>query len=332
MIRRREFIAALGGAAAWPLAARAQQPAGARKISVLTSGLQDDLITRNDIGAFRETLQKQGWIEGRNISVDYRFGRGDVSVLTALAKELVEGNPDVIVVSTTPGTAALLRETRIIPIVFVSVADPVGSGFVESFARPSGNVTGFTNYEYATMSGKWLEILKDLAPSIRRAAILFNPDTSPAGGSFFLGSFEAAASAIALEPITAAVRSDTEIGTIMTELAREPGTGLVVVADIFNTVHRALIIALAARYKLPAVYAFRFFATDGGLTSYGVDLAEQYRQAAVYVDRILKGAKPADLPVQAPTKYELVVNLKTAKALGLAVPPSIRLRADEVIE
>ena len=263
--------------------------------------------------------------------MDVRWAAGNVDRMRMFAKELVDLQPDVILASTTPATAALQRETRTIPIVFVNVADPVGAGFVASLPRPGGNITGFINIE-AAMAGKWLELLTEIAPGVKRAAIMFNPDTAPCGGSYYLPSFEAAARSFKVEPITAPVHSDAEIETVMTSLGREPGGGLVVMPDGFMFVHRAPIISLAARNNVPAVYSAPVFVRDGGLLSYGPDWADIFRRAASYVDRILRGAKPAELPVQLPVKFEMAVNLKTAKALGLTVPQSILLRADEVIE
>ena len=331
-MRRREFISLLGGAAAtWPFAARAQQPGQMRRISVLMGHAESDRTGQPFVAAFREGLQKLGWSEGGNIRIDTRWAPpGDAKLRERLAKELVALQPDLIFSHSTPTTAALLEQTRTIPIVFATVSDPVGSGFVTSIPRPGGNVTGFTNID-PTMAGKWLELLKEIAPRVARVAFLFNPATAPYA-EYYLNPFKAAAASFAVEAIAAPFRDTSELETVVTALAREPNGGLVVMTDSFTSVHRAEITALAARYRLPAVYPFRFFTEIGGLLSYGVDLLDNFRRAASYVDRILKGAKPSDLPVQAPVKFELVINLKTAKALGLDVPLQLRQRADEVIE
>jgi putative ABC transport system substrate-binding protein len=273
-------------------------------------------------------LAELGWTDGRNVRIDVRWGGADINRIRALAQELVGLQPDIIVTGSTPATVAVQRETRTIPIVFTTVADPVASNIVPRLDRPGGNATGFANFE-PSLGGKWLELLLEIAPGLKRAAIMFNPDTYPVSA---LPSFEMAARSLKVAPITALVHSDLEIEAALIALGREPGGGLVVLPDVFMFEHRAPIILAAARNNVPAVYAFYFFARDGGLLSYGVDLVDPIRRAASYVDRILHGAKPADLPVQFPTKYEMVVNLKTAKALGLTVPQSILLRADEVIE
>ena len=330
-MRRREFITLLGGAAAaWPLAASAQQPGQMPRIGVLT-GFENDPEGTAQLSGFTQGFQELGWTDGRNVRMDVRWPAGSVERMRMLAKELVGMQPDVILAQTTPVVAALQRETRTIPIVFVTVADPVGQGFVESLSRPGGNITGFIFTEGA-IGGKWLELLTEIAPSVKRAAIMFNPDTAPGGGSYFLSSFEAAARSLKVEPITAPVHNDAEIETAITSLGREPGGGLVVIADIFLLVHRAPIILGAARNNLPAIYQVRAFARDGGLLSYGADAVDIFRRSASYVDRILRGAKPADLPVQVPIKFEMTLNAKTAKSLGLTTPPSLLLRADEVIE
>jgi putative ABC transport system substrate-binding protein len=339
-VRRRQFISLLGGAAAasslscslsWPFAARAQQPDRVRRIGVLSAYAETDPLQRGYSGAFQRGLRDFGWINGRNIRVDYRWSAGDVARMRALAAELVGLSPDVILTTNTPTTSAALQETRTIPIVFVTVSDPLGSGFVTSLARPNGNVTGFTTVE-GPMAGKWLEMLKEVAPRVARVAFMFNPATASGGGSNFLQAFAAAASSFATNAVPAAVRDEAEIERSIAALGREPGGGLIVMPDITTTLNRDLIVALAARHRLPAVYPYRFFATSGGLLSYGIDLNDLYRQSASYVDRILKGEKPADLPVQGPTKFELVINLKTAKTLGLDVPLHLQQLADEVIE
>jgi putative ABC transport system substrate-binding protein len=330
-MKRREFIALLGGTAAtWPLAARAQQPGGVRRIGVLMGWSDIDPEFRASLAAFERDLAKLGWVDGQNVRIDVRWTLGDVERARFFAKELVELKPDIIVAGATPGTAALQQETRTIPIVFAAVSDPVGSGFVASMPRPGGNITGFTNIE-ASMGGKWLELLKEAAPRLRRVAIMFNPDTATGGGSYYLGSFEAAARSLAVEPITVRVHSDAEIGTAITSLGREQA-GLVVMSDSFMSTHHRTVIQLAARNNVPAIMPASNFAREGGLISYGTNNVDLFRRAATYVDRILKGEKPTDLPVQQPTKFELIINLKTAKALGLTIPESFLLRADEVIE
>ncbi len=302
-----------------------------RRIGVLMGYAESDREGQAFVAAFREGLQKLGWTEGRNIRIETRWAApADAESRQRFAKELVALQPDLIFSNNTPTTAALLRHTRTIPIVFASVSDPVGSGFVASFARPGGNVTGFTNIE-PTMAGKWLELLKEIAPRVARVAFLFNPESAPYTDNY-LKPFKAAAASFAVEAIAAPVRSTSELESVVAALAREPNGGLVLVTDSFLTAHRAEITSLAARYRLPAVYPYRFFTEVGGLLSYGNDQPDSYRRAATYVDRILKGAKPSELPVQAPVKFELVINLKTAKALGLDVPFQLQQRADEVIE
>jgi len=332
MNRRREFISLLGGAAAaWPLGARAQQVERVRRISVLMGYPESDLEVQTHIAAFREGLQKLGWIEGRNAQIDTRWAApDDAASMRRFAKELVVLQPDAILSNTTPTTTALLQETHTIPIVFAIVADPIGSGFVANFARPGGNVTGFTFTE-PTMAGKWLELLKEIAPRVVRIAMLFNP-VSATYADYWLNPFKAAAPSFAVEAIAAPVRDTSELESVIATQAREPNGGLIAMPDSFTDAHRVEITSLAARYRLPAVYPFRFFAEVGGLLSHGVDRTDNFRRAAGYVDRILKGERPADLPVQAPTKYELVINMKTAKALGLTVSPTLLARADEVIE
>jgi ABC-type uncharacterized transport system substrate-binding protein len=327
-LKRRQFITLLGGAAAaWPLAARGQPPDQVRRIGVLMGSGEEEAF----VGAFREELQKLGWAEGRNIRIDTRWATAlDAETRQRFAKELVALQPDLILSRNTPTTAALLQQTRTIPIIFVNVSDPVGSGLVASFPRPGGNVTGFTNIE-PTMVGKWLELLKEIAPRINRAAFLFNPATTPFR-DIYLKPFKAAAASLALEAIAAPVHDMSELESVVAAQARAPNGGLLVMADSFLVTHRAEIPSLAARYRLPAVYPFRFFTELGGLLSYGNDVVDNFRRAASYADRILKGAKPSELPVQAPVKFELVINLKTAKALGLNVPLHLQQRADEVIE
>jgi putative ABC transport system substrate-binding protein len=318
-----------GGAAAWPLAAGAQQGDRVRRIGVLMSLDENDPLAKARISAFKQTLAGLGWTDGRNVRMDLRWTGGDNNRIQALAQELVGLQPDIILTGATAPTVAVQWETRTIPIVFASVGDPVASGIVPRLNRPSGNVTGFATFE-ATLGGKWLELLSEIAPGLKRAAIMFNPDTAPV--SSFMPSFEAAARSLKVAPTIAVVHSDAEIETAIIALGGEPGGGLVVITDVFTLAHRTPIILAAARYNVPAVYVNSEFVRDGGLLSYGPDQVDIYRRAATYVDRILRGAKPAELPVQFPTKFEMAVNLKTAKALGLAVPPSILLRADEQIE
>jgi putative ABC transport system substrate-binding protein len=330
-MRRREFITLLGGAAAaWPLAVHAEQPDRMRRIGVLMAFAESDPEAQAWVAAFRDGLQKLGWAEGRNIRIDTRWAALGAEAMQRFAQELVALQPDLILSSNTPTSAALLQQTRTIPIVFVNNADPVGSGFVASFPRPGGNVTGFTNLE-PTMAGKWLELLKEIAPRVNRVTILFNPATATYF-EYFLNPFKAVAASFAVEAIAAPVRDRSELESAVAAQARAPNGGLIVMPDPFTVAHRAEITSLAARYRLPAVYHLRVFAELGGLLSYGHDPLDNYRRAAAYADRILKGAKPGELPVQAPVKFELVINMKTAKALGLDVPLQLQQRADEVIE
>jgi putative ABC transport system substrate-binding protein len=330
-MRRREFIAGLSGVvAAWPLAAQAQQGERVRRIGVLIFGEENDPVRKAQLSGFTKGLAELGWTDGRNVRMDVRAA-STVDLMRMFAKELVDLQPEVIFASTTPVTAALQRETRTIPIVFAGVTDPVGDGFVAGLPRPGGNITGFTG-EPAAMAGKSLQLLAEIAPGFKRAAILFNPETAPGGGSYFLPSFEAAARSLKVEPIVAPVHSEAEIETVIASLGREPRGGLVVPSDSFMVVHRAPVILLAALNSVPVVYQRSISVEEGGLFSYGPDIVDVFRRAALYVDRILRGAKPADLPVQLPVKFEMAVNVKTAKALGLTVPQSILLLADEVIE
>jgi putative tryptophan/tyrosine transport system substrate-binding protein len=321
-MRRREFIAGLGSAAAWPVVARAQQAERVRRISVL---LYDEIDPRR-YSALTQALAELGWTDGRNVRMDVHSGGLDR--LRGLAHELVGVQPDIIVAGGTLATIAVQRETRTIPIVFVNVGDPVAGGIVSRLDRPGGNVTGFAAFE-ASVAGKWLQLLSEIAPGLKRAAFMFHPDAAPV--SFFMPSFETAARSLKVATFIAPVRSDIEIDSAIIALGREPGGGLIA-ADAFTYAHRVPIISAAARNNLPAVYNLSACARDGGLLSYAPDVVDVIRRTATYVDRILRGAKPSDLPVQFPTKYEMVVNLKTAKALGLTVPQSILLRADEVIE
>jgi putative ABC transport system substrate-binding protein len=328
-MKRREFIAGLGGAVVWPLMASAQQPAGpVRLIGVLMGYAESDPAAQSQITAFRDTLTKLGWTEGSNLRIELRWSAGDADRIKAFAKELVDLRPIAIFGVTTPVIGALARETRTIPIVFTAVSDPIGGGFSASLAHPDGNITGFT-YLDPSVGGKWVELLKEIAPRTVRPALLFNPATAP---QVYMPSIQAAASSFAIQASAAPVHAKDEIEGVIAAQASNSGGGLIVMPDPFNTANRELIIALAARYTVPAIYNNRFYPESGGLIAYGSDFAEQARQAAGYVDRILKGAKPADLPIQQPTKFELVINLRTAKALGLEIPPSLLARADEVIE
>jgi putative ABC transport system substrate-binding protein len=328
-MKRREFVTLLGSAAAWPLAARAQQGDRVRRIGVLMGYDENDPEGKYRYSALTQALADLGWADGRNVRMDVRWAGADANRVQALAQELVGLQPDTIVTHSVPATVALQRETRTIPIVFATMGDPVASGVVLRLDRPGGNVTGFGTLE-ASLGGKWLELLSEIVPGLKRVAFMFNPDMAIA--SVYMPSLETAARSLKVVPIIAPVHSDGEIETAIIALGREPGGGLVVMPDAFAQVHRAPIISAASRSNLPAVYSQSAYARDGGLLSYGVDRVDLFRRAASYVDRILRGAKPAELPVQLPTKFEMVLNLKTAKALGLEVPPSIRLRADEVIE
>jgi putative ABC transport system substrate-binding protein len=330
-MHRRSFITILGGAAAWPLAARGQQPDRMRRIGVLTPYAEDDKEAQLNVKMLEQTLGALGWIIGRSVEIEHNWTGGITGRTPMLAKKVVELHPDVVVARGTPVVRALLQESRAIPIVFVSVADPVGDGFVASIAHPGSNVTGFTNYE-SSMSGKWIELLKEIAPNVKRVALLFNPETTPGNGTYFLRSFRIAAPAFALDSIAAPASRAAEIEAAIMALGREPGGGLIVMPDISMMAHRELIASLAAQHHLPGVYTDRSYAIAGGLLSYGTDITDLYRRAASYVDRVLRGEKPGDLPVQAPTKFDFVINLKAAKALGLTVPASLLARADEVIE
>jgi len=330
-IGRRQFISALGTTAfAWPLAARAQQPDGVRRIGVLMAYSESDREGQANVAAFRQELQKLGWTDGRNLRIDSRWAAVDAEAMQRFAKELVALQPDLILSNNTLTTAAILQQTRIIPIIFASVADPIGSGFVASLSRPGGNVTGFVYLE-PTMGGKWLELLKEIAPRVDRVVFLFNPATATYF-EYFLNPFKAAAASLGVEAVAAPVRDTSELESVIAAQALTPNTGLILMPDAFTIEHSEEITLLAARYRLPAVYPWRFFAELGGLLSYGNNRLDNFRSAATYADRILKGAKPADLPVQAPTKFELVINMKTAKSLGLTIPPSLLTTADAVIE
>jgi putative ABC transport system substrate-binding protein len=328
-IGRREFITLLGGAAAtWPLAARAQQPEGVRRIAVLQILAENDPESVARHAAFEQTLQALGWTNDRNVRIDYRWAAGEADRVQKYVAELLALKPDVILTSGSITVAPLLRATRTVPIVFVQVVDPVGGGLVESLARPGGNATGFTQFDY-NLSGKWLELLKEIAPRVTRVAVIRDPTRGPGIGQYAVIQSVAPSLGIELRPINAL--ETAEIERAVATFSGSPNGGLIVTSG-GTGFHRDLIVPLAARHKLPTVYPFRYYVADGGLVSYGPDTIDQFRRAAGYVDRILKGGKPADLPVQAPTKYELVLNLKTAKALGLTVPPSVLSRADEVLE
>jgi putative ABC transport system substrate-binding protein len=330
-MNRRELVSLMGGAAAWPVAARAQQGERMRRIGVLMPVTENDAGTRDDLALLRSELQKLGWTEGRSIQADYRWAGGDVDRMRMFAKELVELRPDVLFARSTPATTALLRETRSIAIVFVVVSDPIGDGLVQSIARPGGNVTGFTNVE-ASMGGKWLGLLKEIAPEVARVGVMFNPAMSPGGGSYYQRLIEDAAKSTTMKAFSIPVRDAEGIERGVLEFARDPAAGLLILPDVTTITFRANIIAAARYHHLPAIYAYRYMTAEGGLASYGIDVADLYRRAANYIDRILRGEKPADLPVQGPTKFELVVNLKTARELGLTVPPTLLALADEVIE
>jgi putative ABC transport system substrate-binding protein len=328
-IGRREFITLLGGAAAWPLAARAQHSERMRRIGVLMGLVASDPEAQSRVAALENGLRELGWVKGRNLSIEYRWA-GDGNGLRDHAAELLAMEPDLILANTTPVTAALQEQSRTVPIVFTQVSDPVGQGLVPNLAHPGGNLTGFTSFEFS-IGTKWLEVLKQTAPHITRVLLMFNPQSAPFA-DLFLRPVEAAAPHLSVAPIRAAVRDTADVDRAFDALAREPNAGLMVLPDISMTNYREAIVALAARHRVPAIYPFRYFAVSGGLMSYGTDLSEVSWRAATYVHRILKGEKPGDLPVQAPTKYELVINLRTAQALGLTVPPTLLALADEAIE
>jgi putative ABC transport system substrate-binding protein len=328
-MRRREFITLLGGAAAWPFAARAQQRERMRRIGVLTTLAADDAEAMARLAAFLQALQQLGWTDNRNVHIDYRWGAGEPERIRRNAAEMAALAPDVILANGTAGVGPLLQATRTVPIVFVQVSDPVGAGYVASLARPGGNATGFTLFEYG-MGGKWLELLKQIAPSVTRAVVLRDP-TQPTGIAQ-LAAMHSVAPSLGVEVSPVGLRDPDEIERGVAAFARGANGGLIVTAGALSLVHRDPIIALAARHRLPAVYPYRIFIASGGLMSYGTDSTDSYRRAAGYVDRILKGEKAADLPVQQPTKFDLVLNLKTAKALGLEISPTLLARADEVIE
>jgi ABC-type uncharacterized transport system substrate-binding protein len=330
-MRRRDFITLLGGALAdQAIPANAQEPVRVRTVGVLM-GFANDAEAKARIVAFEKGLEIENWSLGQNLRLEYRYAQGDSTHMQTLAKDLVDLKPDCILGQSTPVTDALMRATRTIPIVFLAVSDPIGSGFVASTARPGGNITGFTVL-HASIAGKYLEMLKEMVPQLARAAMMYNPNSVPAGGTFFSRPFIESATKLKVRPITAEVHDPSEIENAITELGRESGSGLVVVPDNFVSVHRDIIISLTAEFRIPAIYPYRYFAEGGGLVSYGVDAIDQFRRASEYVSRILRGARPADLPVQAPTKFELVINLKTAKALGLVIPRVLLAGAAQVIE
>ena len=332
-MRRREFIARLtGAAAAWPAIARGQTTKRLRQIAILVGPARTDVEAERRLLAFREGLRALGWTEGENIAIETRWGAGNPELIEQYARELVRWKPDLIFTNSTPVTRAFKRITTTIPIVFAAVSDPVGDGFVASLARPGGNVTGFSNFD-SEIGGKWVELLHEIAPEVRHAALVFNPKTAPGGGTAFIRpSFDTAARKLTLQPIPVPVHSVAELEAALGRHARAGKVGLIIMPDSFNVANSATIIRLCRELRLPAIYPFRTFANSGGLASYGVDTADVNRRAASYVDRILKGAQPADLPVQNPTRLELAINLKTAQALGLTIPPTLLARADEVIE
>jgi len=328
-MQRRQFIAGLGIAAVWPDVARAQQPGQMRRVAYVTSLSETDPEQQRLVSAFRKGLEDAGWVEGSNVRIDYRFGGGDRSAMPKLLKELLQLHPDVVLAATPSAASAARQQTLSIPIVFVQVPDAVSAGYVTNLAHPDGNITGFTNFEFS-IGGRWLQIMKDCAPDTTRIAVMFDPD-NPSWASY-LRTIETAAPSFKVQLTPLSVRNPTEIKDKITEFASEPYGGLIVLPSPVTLLYRGAIISVAGQRHLPAVYPYRHFAAEGGLLSYGMDLASLYKQAASYVDRILKGAKPADLPVQLPTKFELVINLKTAKALGFELPASLVARADEVIE
>jgi putative ABC transport system substrate-binding protein len=326
-MHRRAFLNAVGAAAALPFTVHAQS---AKRVGVLIPLLENDVEAQREIVAFRDELRRLGWNDA-NLRIDYRWAGGDAARMRQLAKDTVDLKPEVILSRATPPTKALLQETKTVPIVFVVVADPVGDGLVASLARPGGNVTGFTNVE-GSLGGKWLELLREMSPRMSRVGAIYNPKTAPGGGVYYWRLVDEAATAMNVKVSAATVHDTTSIEEAIDGLAREPNAGLLVMPDIFNVLHRKLIIAAAARHRLPAIYPIPTFTVDGGLASYGVDIPDLYRRAAGYVDRVLRGAKPSDLPVQSPAKFDLTINAITAKTLGISVPRALLLRADRVIE
>ena len=327
-MRRRDFMAILGGAAAWPFASVAQQSAP-RRLGILMAYASTDVEAKARVDAFIAELAKLGWSDGKNIQLDYRWSGGDTGRIATHAAELVATKPALILAATTPVVRALLKETRSIPIVFLSVSDPVGDRFVESLAQPGGNATGFINIE-ASMAGKWVELAKELSPGLARVCIIFNPKTAAGAGKYFMPPFRTAAQSMQLEPVALSVQDPAELERAVASVGK--ASALIVMPDSYNVVHRGRIIALAAQHRVPAVYPYRYMATEGGLMSYGVDLTDMYRRAASHADRILRGRHPRELPIQAPVKFELVINNRAARQLGIEVPPRLLARADEIIE
>jgi putative ABC transport system substrate-binding protein len=328
-MNRRDLITLLGGAAAWPVAARAQQPGPIRRIGMLLPNAEGDAMGQSRVARFQQGLEKAGWTVGRNIRIDVRWGAADAERIRAIATELLALPSDVILANTSRAVATLQQMTRTVPIVFTGIVEPVPQGFVQSLAHPGGNMTGFTNIE-ATVGAKWLELLKEVAPRVTRVAFVFNPENG--GGAQFSGSAAAAAPKLAMDMVVAEVHGPAEIEATIAMLGRESGGGLIFPPDGCTVVHRKLIVELAARYRVPAIYGVQNFTDDGGLAYYGVNIDYQYGDAAAYVDRILHGEKPGDLPVQQATKFEFILSLKAAKAIGLDIPPNLLARADEVIE
>jgi putative ABC transport system substrate-binding protein len=329
LVKRREFITLLGGTGVWPLAARAQQPDRVRRVGFLISTAETDQEARAWITAFERRFAELGWVDGRNVRIEYRFGEGNATRMPQLAQELLELRPDAVLAATFSAATAMRQQTLSIPIVFVMVADAVSAGFVTNLARPEGNITGITNFEFS-IGGKWLQVIKECAPAVSSVAVIFDP-ANPTWAPY-LRTVEAAAPTFGMQLTPVGVTNAADIDRDITAFSRKPNGAIVVIPAPVTVLHRDKIIAMAAQHRLPAVYPYRFYALSGGLVSYGVDLLESYRRAASYVDRILKGAKPADLPVELPTKFELVINLKTAKALGITVPPTLLATASELIE
>jgi putative ABC transport system substrate-binding protein len=330
-MRRRELIGLIGAATAWPLMARAQQVQQARRIGILLPSSESDAQAKAEVTAFQRALQALGWTDGGTAQFQIRWAGGQLGQISRYAKELVAWQPDVILARTSPVTAALLKETRTIPIVFVNISDPVGAGFAVSIARPGGNATGFTNVEQS-LAGKWVELLREVDPTVARIAVLFDPKTAPEAGAFYMRLIEDAVRSVGAEAITTPIENATAIDRAFDGLRNVPNVGLIVQPDLTTTANRAQILASAAKHRFPAIYPFSFFTREGGLASYGIDVTDGYKRAAAYTDRILRGEKPGELAVQAPIKFELFVNLKTARALGLQLPAILLARADEVIE
>jgi putative tryptophan/tyrosine transport system substrate-binding protein len=331
-MRRREFVILVAGATAtWPGSLAGQTRGAIRRIGVLSELSKGDPQLLSYIAALEKGLRKLGWFQGDNLRIDYRLASDDPVLVWEFARQLVESRPELIIAHSSPVVSTLRGETQDIPIIFVSISDPVGEGFVESFAHPGGNITGFTSVE-AAMTGKWIELLKTIDPGLKRVGFLFNPQSTAGGGSYFLHPIDTAASTLGVKALMALVHSDDEIEAAIIDLSREPGAGAVLLPDLFTLAHYQLIVALAEQYRLPTVYSYRFMAEQGGLISYGVNIDDLFERSATYVDRILRGAKPQELPVQAPTKFEVVINNKTAKMLGLVIPSTLLAIADDVIE